>query len=230
MRRTTLFLLLMVCACGGPPDTGGVDESAVPPAANGRQDDTTQTQIMSSSCDAVPAVSDRTICPKRVGPMTAGIARATIEQWFPDARDTVIDVGEGEQGSVTLLNEGRSDSIAVQWSDSTRSRISGFSNLGAAWKTQQGIGVGSTLNDLVQALGDSFAVLGYGWDYGGTVILDGTALEGSGIFFRTMPSVADGTQRASASGIIGDKPFKPTDAKLKSLEPVVRNIDIVWQR
>ncbi|HBE30516.1 MAG TPA: hypothetical protein DD990_03975, partial [Cyanobacteria bacterium UBA11368] len=46
---------------------------------------------------------------------------------------------------------------------------------GTAWKTREGIGVGTSLTELRRILGE-FQLSGLAWDYGGTVVFERTRL------------------------------------------------------
>jgi hypothetical protein len=142
---------------------------------------------------------------------------------FHNMRDTRIDTGEGDMEAATIVNSGGQDSAIVIWRDSTRSHIQSVANIGPAWRTTDGLGVGSTLQEITNKIGTP-QVLGFGWDYGGTLMLTGTSLENSGIFFRMEPAatVADSIR----DRIRGDHPFPSDDPGIDAMKLYVRRIDV----
>jgi len=102
--------------------------------------------------------------------------------------------------------------------------------LGPAWRTPEGIGVGSTLEDLEKAIGP-FNVLGFGWDYGGTVMLEGTRAEvANGIlFYRLAPAVDSLSLSPEYARVRGDKPYASISPDVRALRLVVRAVDINWE-
>lgn len=122
---------------------------------------------------------DTAIIPgQRVGMMTRQTTRRDLTQIFGESqlRDRQIPGPEG-MGTLEItevqLTDGRS--LSVVWTDATRTQPARVQNLGTAWKTPEGIGIGTSLAELRQQLGE-FNLYGLAWDYGGTVILEGTRL------------------------------------------------------
>jgi hypothetical protein len=182
-------------------------------------------------CGPAPGANDRTLClPERAGPLRPSTSRAALDSLFraDRVRDQPVDVGEGMSEPGTLVNIGLPDSARIVWSDSSRSRIASVLALGPAWRTQEGLGVGSSLADIERALGP-VEVLGFGWDYGGTVMLDGTRLENSGLFFRTAPRTEAGYALEAYERVRGDRPYPSSHLDVRSLDLVVSRIDVTWR-
>src|SRR5687768_337222 len=101
--------------------------------------------------------------------------------------------------------------------------------LGPAWRTPEGIGVGSTLEDLEKAIGP-FNVLGFGWDYGGTVMLEGTQAEAANgmLFYRLAPAMDSLNLSPEYARVRGDNPYASNSADVRALRLEVRSIDIMW--
>ena len=176
-----------------------------------------------NACDAAQPRDSRFICPHRLGAIDASTTRAMLDSLFTPVRDDSMSV-EGDYMPITVINAGKPDSAVVIWNSERRDKVQSLVKLGAAWRTPEGLGVGSSLDDIVRAIG-AVQVMGFGWDYGGTVMLNGTRLENSGIFFRTAPTAGD----PAAAKIQGDKPFAANDAGVRALKPVVRAVDIMMQ-
>ncbi|WP_066377131.1 hypothetical protein [Anabaena sp. CA = ATCC 33047] len=124
-------------------------------------------------------LQDTLIVPgERVGPVTRKTTRRDLARIFGASRvvDKTISGPEG-MGSfpATQVNLNRGRSFLVVWTDNTRTKPVEVRILGSAWKTREGIGVGTPWSELRQKLGN-FKVSGLGWDYGGTVFLENTKL------------------------------------------------------
>ncbi|MEA5627509.1 hypothetical protein [Nostoc sp. UHCC 0251] len=124
-------------------------------------------------------LKDTLIVPgERVGPITRTTTRQDLVKLFGASHlvDKTISGPEG-MGSFAAtqvnLNQGRS--LLVVWSDSSRTKPVDVRNLGSAWKTREGIGIGTPLNELRKRLGD-FKLYGLAWDYSGTILLDSSEL------------------------------------------------------
>ena len=143
-------------------------------------------------------------------------------------RDELVDTGEGMSEPGTVVNSGRPDSARVVWSDSTRSRIAGVLALGAAWRTADRLGVGSSLADIERVAGP-VQVLGFGWDYGGSVMLDGTRLEKSGLVFRLEPRAQAGYASEAYQRVRGDRPYTSSHPDVRALDLVVGRLDVIWR-
>ena len=141
--------------------------------------------------------------------------------------DMDINVGEGYTEKGTMIRTG-GDSIAVTWTDSTRTRISGFRQLSSAWRTSEGIGVGSTLDEVDRAMG-GVKVLGFGWDYGGTIMLPESHPAFDMLYLRGDYAADDPEAQAAAQKIRGDNPYSPSDPDVKKLKVRIRSIDIIWR-
>ncbi|MFB2980142.1 hypothetical protein [Microseira sp. BLCC-F43] len=115
---------------------------------------------------------------ERVGPVTRNTTRRDLTRLFGESRlrDKTISGAEGiGQFAATEVNLGRERSFTVVWSNSARTQVGNVRNLGTAWKTREGIGVGTSLAELRRILGE-FQIYGLAWDYGGTVVFEGTRL------------------------------------------------------
>ncbi|AFZ15462.1 hypothetical protein Cri9333_4683 [Crinalium epipsammum PCC 9333] len=114
----------------------------------------------------------------RVGAVTSKTTRKDLVKLFGASRlkDGSIYGAEGiGKFSVTRVNLGAEKSFTVVWSNNAKTKPVSVTDLGTAWKTPEGIGVGTSLTQLRQKLGE-FKLFGLGWDYSGTVLLEKTKL------------------------------------------------------
>ncbi|WP_414572721.1 hypothetical protein [Nostoc sp. CCY 9925] len=125
------------------------------------------------------SLTDTLIVPgERVGPITRTTTKQDLVKLFGASRvvDKTIPGAEGIGNfPATQLKLDRGRSLLIVWSDNTRTKPLDVRNLGSAWKTREGIGVGTPLSELRKQLGN-FKLYGLAWDYGGTVLLDSTKL------------------------------------------------------
>jgi hypothetical protein len=186
--------------------------------------------------------SDWLIVPgERVGPITATTSEELLESFFgPDNVEPIdVYVGEGftEPGAAVYPNDA-TRRVEVVWRDDTRTaprevRLRGNST---KWKTQEGISLGSTLKEIELLNGSPFRLLGFGWDYSGTITgcgrghlsmlgvvdRDGT-LRGRLIVLRLGPSV-EARALPQYLEVIGDKEFSSGHPAMQELNPSVGQI------
>ncbi|MBG1243417.1 hypothetical protein [Nostoc sp. NZL] len=124
-------------------------------------------------------LKDTLIIPgERVGPITRTTTRQDLVKLFGASHlvDKTISGPEGIGSfAATQVNLNQGRTLLVVWSNNTRTKPLDVRNLGSAWKTREGIGVGTPLSELRKKLGD-FKLYGLAWDYGGTILLDSSRL------------------------------------------------------
>ncbi|HEY9815705.1 MAG TPA: hypothetical protein V6D20_07890 [Candidatus Obscuribacterales bacterium] len=255
MNRRFLGLLgaiaLLSIACGGSPEPDG---SSPPPASDSEavQDDPVDdladdpaSSVPAEPAPSSPQISDRpsvdetqvdpladtTVIPgERVGPITRDTNRQQLAAIFGEdqLRDEAIAVGEGfeEPGTWVELEEGRS--LAIIWTDETRSRPFEVRELGPAWHTPEGVHTGMDLAELKQVLGD-FQFYGFAWDYGGTIQLDNSRLDAyrNVLYLRMRLSHDEMSLYEGDYPIMGDTLFPSDHPRLDEVEPVVHSMIVV---
>ncbi len=115
---------------------------------------------------------------KQVGAVTGKTNRADLVKMFGESRlkDDVVLEDEGTISvPVTKVNLGGEKYFTVAWEQDTRQKLLYVRDFGSAWKTPEGIGVGTSFQELSKKLGD-FKLTGLGWDYGGFINLATTKL------------------------------------------------------
>lgn len=117
------------------------------------------------------------------------LAGMTSEDIKRNYTDTTImeDTGMFDEGTeerpYTTLYEGTPDEIQITWADKARTKINDirFTEKGR-WKSNTGITVGSTYEELNRINGKKISFYGFGWDYSGAVEWNDGKLENSNIF------------------------------------------------
>lgn len=225
-----LHLLLAIAAVAGCGDSSRQPGASRDSVVATIRDSVPSAAASPRGCPAIPADNDRTICLDRMGPILRNTNRNQLTGLFPGSTlvDTAVHIGEGQYQPGTIINRGHADSISVIWSDSSRTQIAGFRALGNAWHTIDGLRVGSALAEMERVLGP-FAVLGFGWDYGGTAMLANTPLQDSGIFFRMRPRSDTAREIPAYQRVRGDREYPTTSADVRALDLIVGAIDVSWK-
>ena len=149
------------------------------------------------------------VTPGGVAGIDATTTLKQLEDMFADEtiEHTREHLGEGYYSEGSSVWRGTDMEIAVVWNENgTPMEIR---LIGEAWRTADGIGLGSTLTELEAVIGE-FEIAGFAWDNEGYADLWETPYEG--IFIRLLP-------RGPAEDFIGDS-FFPSSS-MRSLNPVV---------
>jgi hypothetical protein len=176
----------------------------------------------------------------RVGPITASSSEADLRTAFGDAgvHAKDIDVGEGvTEPGTDIYGAIPAKQLAVLWADpATRKHPSRvmicYAQLQGecAWRTADGIGMKTTLKDLERRNGRPFKLLGFGWDYSGTVSSwEGGNLEAltKRLLLRLMPDEA-GTTSEEYQTVLGETEYLSSNPAMQKLNPVVYSMDQIF--
>jgi hypothetical protein len=226
-----LLLVLVLAACSSDEDApaGGQPADSV---AQSISPDTITMDLppgvrVPVDCNAASDAANRDICPgQRVGAITANTTRADLARIYGvnAVRDDSVYVGEGMFEPGSWIKLATSDSIAIIWRDSTRTQIRAVNNLSSAWRTREGVRIGSTLREVATAFPNA-QILGYGWDYGGTILLPEDHPAYGKLILRTA-STATAPPQQSIARIRGDQPFALDDPDVLAIKPVVSAIAV----
>ena len=203
-------------------DTPDTANSKEPAAATTEANDTQVPQAGVTVLSANAEVKDTTIVPgQKVGMVTAGTTYAQLESEFGPDRLTSEDIhlGEGMMAPSTKVTLDGGYSFNVVWADSTKATPLEVRDLAPGWDIK-GVRNGMSFEELQATLGE-FELLGLGWDYGGTLLLENTPLaDYSGrLFIRVQPSEkAVETQQEKFIAVAGDRAFSSTDPNFAELE------------
>jgi hypothetical protein len=179
---------------------------------------TTPTPVQTDSTDLEETTL--VVPGEQVGEITRNTSRQELAEIFGEANlaDEEVPVGEGfvEQG--TVVNPGGDRSVAVLWADRDRTQPQSVRILSADWQTPEGIGLGTSFAELQEKLGE-FQLYGFGWDYGGTLILEETPLavyDGS-LILRVQPVEQVEDQTGAIQAVMGDQPYSSNDPHFQEL-------------
>lgn len=166
----------------------------------------------------------RVIPGERVGPIDAKTTRSGLVEIFGAENVADIDhpIGEGETMPATAVFPGTAQEAVVLWKpDHEGTAIDRVFVTGSAWKLPHGLRPGDGLEATERLCGGPFQIYGFGWDYGGTAIFEGTALDGKvGVLFQ--PS-----EGSPSDGVIGDSLFDSTLPAMRAADPRVEEVAII---
>jgi hypothetical protein len=180
-----------------------------------------------------PKLADTLIVPgERVGPVTRKTSKQDLIKLFGASRlvDKTISGAEGIGNfAATQVNLGQNRSFLVVWSDNTRTKPLDVRNLGSAWKTREGVGIGISLSELRKILGN-FKLYGLAWDYGGTILLESSRLSRyQGKLILRVDAAPDAYKKFpnDYQAVSGDSTFSSTNPRWKPLGVRVEQIIVV---
>lgn len=221
----TLMVVLITASCASnssseapvatPAETTPATQASAPANAS-------VAPATAPSTEATTVESDTTVVPgERVGPITRETTRADLAEAFGETnlKDETVGLGEGETEAGTIVYPNSERSLTVIWTDDSRSKLGAVINLGPAWKTPEGIGVGMPFSELQNKLGE-FQLYGFDWDYGGTVVLENSQLaKYDGLLILRVEPAADASEKSPShyEAVIGDQLFPSTDPNFQNL-------------
>ncbi len=162
-----------------------------------------------------------------VGPVTADTSHDDLVKIFDPARLAEVDapIGEGfvRPGTRVKLHENRS--FTIVWADADRTQVAEVRDIGSGWRTPEGIRPGMSIEELEAVLGP-FQLSGFAWDYGGTVMLEGTTLDSydSQLIVRLQPTPEDTHQTQALREVLGDELVDSDHESFDEIHPVVDEI------
>ncbi len=242
MRHLNLYCL----HCGDTPQSNRPLAAFLPvllclfsftPPALALHPSSSQGRLPPSSLSSVPPTLRNTqIIPgERIGPVTKTTTYTELERSIGKQflNNRTISGPEGiEQLAATRVTLRQNQSFTIVWADNTRTRPLHVRDLGTAWKTSEGIGVGTNFNQLRQLAGE-FRVTGLGWDYGGLVLLENTRLAHYvGKILLTVDAAPNSPQRFQSDyrAVSGDSIFSSTNPHWQPLNMRVTQMTVVLSR
>jgi len=155
MRPLYFFALLLLVAACGTAETEGTTTTAEP-----------ETPSSSDDFLIIPG--------ERVGKITAENATQTeiLELYGNDAVTDSIYIGEGFFWPGVRVYPNTENELQIAWDAQAYTDLPALLRVQSPdtdWKTDQGITIGTTLEELIGINGGHFKFLGFGWDYGGKV-------------------------------------------------------------
>lgn len=147
-----------------------------------------------------------------------------LEKTYPDAS---IEQGKGmfeegtEERPFTILYPGTQDELHITWQDEGRTKIHDLRYEGSGkWKSETGIDIGTSYDELNKMNGKTISFYGFGWDYSGAVDWNGGKLEKSGLRVFLKPG------NDIPNKFYGDKIVKATPEEIENLNLSVGSIII----
>ncbi len=237
----TLTLLPLLLAIGCSPVDTDTASSPLPSASTG----TASGAIASPPASATPQttaqntiqadLSDTVVIPgDRIGPVTSTTTRPELEQLFGAANleNEDVSMGEGETEPGTVVNAGSANTFTVIWTNENRTAVAGAINFGSAWRTPEGIGIGTSFAELQQKLG-AFQLYGFDWDYGGSVVLENTGLSKYyGTLILRVAATDESRERSpnDYDAVIGDELFASTSPHFSALDINVEEMAVYLEK
>ncbi len=183
------------------------------------------------------------IAGKQVGEITAQTTEKDLIRIYGKenvVKDSVYQ-GEGNYEKGTGLFKGTKNEILITWKDidnCTQPSWIYIRQPNTNWKTNTNITIGTTLKELEIINGKAFSMLGFGWDYSGTVMgWNKGNLEDKNsnpdepnMFIRFDASGEVDLPEAEYNKLLGDKEFLSSNKSLQKLNPKVREIIIVLNK
>ena len=193
-----------------------------------------------AACGGTSGAEDRTIVPGvRVGPITRTTTLADLRNIYgaQNVRAEPIEAGEGETApGATIFPDDSLRQVRVAFRDSSGTAprfvvIHGDSSL---WHTDRGVTLGTRLARLTALNGRPFVLLGFGWDYGGTVASwNGGSLapdSGAGRFIVRLHPTRTGPLADSLSrDVLGDREYASDRPAMAALEPAVGEMLTIFE-
>lgn len=165
------------------------------------------------------------------GPINADATEESLKQQFgaDKVKREKMYVGDGIEmdGAVVFPNEPEKR-VEVFWFEEDPKRVQLVQIHGekSEWKTAQGVTLGTTLQELEKLNGKPFAIMGLGWDFGGTVSdWKGGALDG-----LTLRCDATDVQlsEAESATILGDQVVQSSLPAMQKANPKVSKITLAF--
>lgn len=156
---------------------------------------------------------------KRVGLIKPGMTVTDIERAY--GKDNLklqkIPGAEGEEIDGAKLFADTDRELEIVWDpDSDKKQVVfDIRVIGKAWKFENGLKSGMTVEEVEKINGKPFKVAGFEWDYGGYANFEGGKLAGK-VSIRFSPT----TENVPAY-LSGDKQLSSTDKKLRAAKPRV---------
>jgi hypothetical protein len=173
----------------------------------------------------------------KFGPLDAASSESDLVAAYGADRVRAADIPIGEGETVPGTEVFGDDSLRrfeVIWGDTLERRnpervqLQGDTTL---WRSPAGVTLGASLRRLEEINGGPFTLLGFGWDYGGTVSSwDGGKLAPwDGLAFVALAPDPAAYGDSAYGTVLGDRPFSSAMAAMQKLSPRVRRIVVQFR-
>jgi len=145
-----------------------------------------------------------------------------LKKLFP-AEAITEDTGLFEEGTeeqaYTVISPDTPDELHITWKDKNRTQIEDIRiDSNGKWKSNTGIKIGSTYDELTQMNQKPISFYGFGWDYSGATLWNDGKLEKSNIHVFLAP------EKEPKNKFYGDHIIKATPEEIKALDLKVKAI------
>lgn len=227
-RRLFVFVFVLLWSACAEPEAPSRPPADVSSPDASSPDTTAPAAPPPAAPDGDVGAADRTVDPAvRVGAVTPRSSEADlIAVYGADQVEQVdVPVGEGMTVPGTRLLGGTPDALLIEWhGDRRRPRRITIETPGTAWRTPQGLTVGTPLREVVAANGGPFRLTGFGWDYPGrTLVWLGGALP------STLQLAFHPQGDVDAGAPMGEGPFRSDDAAMAGLDLRVEALYVRWE-
>ncbi len=165
---------------------------------------------------------------KRVGLIKPGMTATDIERAYgkQNLKLQKIPGAEGEEIDGAKLFADSDRELVIVWDPDNDKKQVVFDVrvVGTAWKFENGLKAGMTVEEVEKINGKPFKIAGFEWDYGGYANFDGGKLSGKASI-RFNPSTENVPEYLS-----GDKQLSSTDKQLRAAKPLVEEGISVFMR
>lgn len=105
------------------------------------------------------------------GKFKLGVSKADLLKQFPgEVVEGMVPLAEGDEDMGLIIYKGTENQIDVYLDDQGKTFFFSINGVNTKWHTEQGLTVGTTLQELVNANGKPIGFSGFDWDYGGNVL------------------------------------------------------------
>lgn len=173
------------------------------------------------------ADDDTTIIPGvRVGPILKGATLTSLKAIYGGGKvkPAKIPGAEGEEIDGASLFKGTDRELEVIFNPEGDEReVWDIRVIGKAWKFENGLRSGLSLEDVEKINGRPFKVWGFEWDMGGWADFTGGTLDARvSVRFET-------SAENLPESLMGDKQITSTDKKLRAAKPKVSEISVIFR-
>ena len=171
----------------------------------------------------------------KVGAITTKTSEADLRRIYgsKNVQSGEVGLGEGETvpGTIVYPNDPRKR-LEIAWKNTKMRKFPEFVQFAgdkSFWKTTQGISLGTSLKTLEQINGKGFVLLGFQWDYSGTVVSwNGGKLartfgkDNEFVTLRLSPQVFDNKAlEKDLNAVVGDGEFSSKNRSMQKINPTV---------
>jgi hypothetical protein len=169
-------------------------------------------------------------------PFDAEASAATLSEHFgpTNVASAEIDVGEGEtEPGTAIFPHSPNERVDILWTDETRQHKprAVFVRNGSRWHTRAGLTLGVNLRTIERLNRRPFRLLGFAWDYGGTVmswaggVLESEQFGTCRVRARlTTGDIRDSERARWFRQVIGAREFSSGHPAMQALNPFVYEI------